>query len=340
MATATGAATRERVVAEAVRRFGTDGFSATSLDDVAGGAGIRKQSLLYHFPSKEDLLEAAALHAAAVVFETLDGALRHDDPGGLDRLDALVSAVHALANERTDVIGLIREVARVGPPLSDRVASALQPLVDAAAQWLQAAMDAGEVRRQDPRSALLTIYSAVVGHLTESSVRRVLAGESSSETTQSELVSFLRAALAPDPKLPDIRCATFVRAEPAAVYELFTTGIDRWFTTGAEVDPVEGGAIVWRWRDWGPDRVTAEARGTVLAAEPGRRFAFRWGEQEGEYATTVEVTFEQRDDCTVVRVRDFGYRPTPMGAEALMECAAGWGEALTLLKHCAESCIS
>ena len=191
----TGEQTRSRVLAEAVRAFGGRGYDAASLDDVAEAAGIRKQSLLYHFPAKEGLFAAAALHAAGEVFEALDGSLRDDDPGGLDRLTNIVAAVQHLAVSRPEVVGMIREVARTGPPLSDAVAEALRPLMDAAVAWLSAEMAAGAVRRQDPRAALLTIYSAVVGHLTESSVRKVLLD--GAEPPADELVAFLRAALAP-----------------------------------------------------------------------------------------------------------------------------------------------
>ena len=69
---------------------------------------------------------------------------------------------------------MIREVARAGPPVSDHVVAALQPLVDSAAAWLERGMDEGVIRKQNARLALLTIYSAVMGHLTESSVQRVL----------------------------------------------------------------------------------------------------------------------------------------------------------------------
>lgn len=191
-----GIETRERILTEAVRAFGSRGYAATSLDALAAEVGIRKQSLLYHFPSKEELLEAAALHAARAMGDALEDALGAD-PGGLDRLDALVVGAHRLADERPEVVALIREVARLGPPLSDRVAVALQPLVDAAVAWLEREMEAGEIRRQDPRVALLTIYSAVVGHLTESSVKRALLDGESRRTAERELVAFLRSALAP-----------------------------------------------------------------------------------------------------------------------------------------------
>ena len=135
----------------------------------------------------------------------------------------------------------------------------------------------------------------------------------------------------------EISHATLVRAPRERVYDAVATaeGLDGWFTTGAEVDPRPGGAIHWRWRDWGPDRVTAEDAGRVVEATPPERFVFEWHGQ-GEPATTVELTFEEREDGTVVRLRERGYLDTPAGRRGLMNCSTGWGEALTLLKFYVE----
>lgn len=189
--------TRERILDEALRRFAHDGYGRTSLDDVAEAVGIRKQSLLYHFGSKEDLFAAAATQAARAVAAAMEDAVQGPDPGELGRLEALVAAVHRLADEHPALFGMIREVARVGPPLSDRVAEALRPLAHSAVAWMERAMDAGRVRRQNPRVAILTIYSAIVGHLTESSVRAALLDGADRGDAERELVAFLRAALAP-----------------------------------------------------------------------------------------------------------------------------------------------
>ena len=40
----------------ALASFGTRGYEATSLDALAGELGVTKQTILYHFPSKEALL--------------------------------------------------------------------------------------------------------------------------------------------------------------------------------------------------------------------------------------------------------------------------------------------
>jgi uncharacterized protein YndB with AHSA1/START domain len=133
----------------------------------------------------------------------------------------------------------------------------------------------------------------------------------------------------------DIRCATFVRAPREHVYDALTTaeGLDSWFTSGAAVDATPGGVMHWRWRDWGPDRITTEDIGRVVDAQRPARFVFEWhGEGDPSWPTTVEVDFEDRDGGTVVRLRESGFRDTPQGREGLMICATGWGEALTLLK--------
>ena len=52
------AATRQALVTAARRRFGAEGFAATSLDDVVADAGVTKGALYHHFKNKDDLFLA------------------------------------------------------------------------------------------------------------------------------------------------------------------------------------------------------------------------------------------------------------------------------------------
>jgi TetR/AcrR family transcriptional regulator len=193
--------TRERILDGAVGSFGTRGYDATSLDDLAEVLGIRKQTILYHFPSKQALLEAvidrSAVELAAVLERTLARA-----GTGWDRVDAVVRSTFRLAARRPELLGLLREVSRLGPPFADRMTAALEPLVGRAAGFLEAEMEAGTMRRHDPRLLLLAAYSTVIGAATEVEVLRAVGYEPTLRSLmrrRRELLAFLRSALVVDP---------------------------------------------------------------------------------------------------------------------------------------------
>lgn len=136
-----------------------------------------------------------------------------------------------------------------------------------------------------------------------------------------------------DTVLPPIRHATWIDVSPERVYETLTTadGWNSWFTSRCTIDPVAGGSIVLEWSEWGPDAVSATDGGMVLEAVFPRRLSFQWT-PHGVAKTVVTFELEPRASGTVLRVTDHGYPSTPDGLEAFADCAAGWGEALTLLK--------
>src|ERR671937_478892 len=74
-----GEARKTTLVEEAIRQFGRDGYHRTSLDSVATAVGVRKQTLLYYFPTKEALLEGCVPEVSARVARALS-----DAPGALE----------------------------------------------------------------------------------------------------------------------------------------------------------------------------------------------------------------------------------------------------------------
>lgn len=192
--------TPDRILDAALASFGTRGYEATSLDAIAAQLGVRKQTILYHFPSKADLLDAVIDRSATELADTLERALAKAGPGWA-RVEAVVRSVFRLAARRPELLGLLREVGRLGPPAATRLSEALADLVARATAWLEAEMDAGNVRRQEPRLLLLSAYSAVIGVATEVEVLRALGVEPTAWSLvrrRNELLQFLRSALLVD----------------------------------------------------------------------------------------------------------------------------------------------
>ncbi|HZY08257.1 MAG TPA: TetR/AcrR family transcriptional regulator, partial [Ilumatobacteraceae bacterium] len=77
--------TRDRILDSATDLFGRRGVDAVSLDAIAADVGVAKQTLLYWFPSKDDLVRAVLVSAAQELTVLIDAAVRAapDDP--LDR---------------------------------------------------------------------------------------------------------------------------------------------------------------------------------------------------------------------------------------------------------------
>jgi AcrR family transcriptional regulator len=189
--------TADRILVAAMAEFGTRGYEATSLDDLAGVVGIRKQTILYWFPSKEVLLEAVVDRCADEVTTRLERGLAHAGEG-FDRVEAIVRVMFRLAARHPAMLGFLREVTRLGPPASTRLLARLQPLVDRAAGYLEDEMDAGRMRRHDPRLLLLASYSMVTGLATEVEVLRAFGEERSLPSLirrRDELLALLRASL-------------------------------------------------------------------------------------------------------------------------------------------------
>ena len=192
-------ATDERILVAAMRAFGTRGYDGTSLDDLARELGIRKQTILYWFPSKEALLAAVVDRCADEVTGRLVRGLEGAEDG-FGRVEAMVRAMFRLAARHPSMLGFLREVTRLGPPASTRLLGRLEPFIARASGFLEAEMAAGRMRRHDPRLLLLAAYSMVTGMATEVEVLRAFGEEPTLPSLlhrRDEMLSLLRAALEP-----------------------------------------------------------------------------------------------------------------------------------------------
>lgn len=192
---------RRRLLSEAIRLFGSTGYARTSLEAVASAAGVRKQTLLYYFPTKEALLDACVAEVSEGVAAALTEAL--DQETGQGKAEAVVRALFRLAGEWPEFANFVREASRLGPEVIESFAAVLEPLRLRAIGFLEGGMEEGWIRKQDPALLLFTLYTAVVGSITEAGVLRAVAGPDRGRIAlrrrEREVLAFVRSALSPPP---------------------------------------------------------------------------------------------------------------------------------------------
>jgi AcrR family transcriptional regulator len=192
--------TRQRILDAALDLFGTRGVDGVSLDEIAREVGVRKQTVLYWFPSKDELVDAVLETVASELVVVIDAAVRSSSEDPLDRVDAVVRAVFRPAVRRPALLGLVREMSRLPEAQADRLRARLQPLIDQCVEYISLEMDKGRLRRGDPRLIVSLAYATVTGLATEPEALRAVGWQPTAinlRHLRDELRSFLRAALAP-----------------------------------------------------------------------------------------------------------------------------------------------
>jgi TetR/AcrR family transcriptional regulator, mexJK operon transcriptional repressor len=182
---------RERVLRAAAAAFLQRGYHA-SVDDIARRAGVAKQTVYHHFPSKDRLFEAAACDLAKHILVELES-----DPS--DVRTALVAFARAYRKRVLGAEGLamFRTLTAEVPRFPGLARSVYQggagAMVKRLAAFLREAMAAGQLRRDDPRFAAELFLSMLAG---QERVRRLYGlngAEAEARRVPRIVACFLRA---------------------------------------------------------------------------------------------------------------------------------------------------
>lgn len=177
--------TRQRVIDSALLVFDAKGFTATTMDDIAGEAALNRATIYLHFENKTQILRAAVAGVPEVVpllVEILQAPDRSARRASLVRLYALWTAHLA------PVWGHLREAAVLDANTNEW----LMRFVTDQTKIIQRALEAGGVPRRDARARGLMLMC-----LMNEWVLRMRDTTLGSEAAVDALTDFFEAAALP-----------------------------------------------------------------------------------------------------------------------------------------------
>lgn len=192
-AESTVADTRDRLIQAARDAFMAEGYRA-SVDGIAARAGVAKQTLYNHFPSKDELFSESVGLVSAAITVALDG--RTDDVRAtLLRFGAAfrqkVQGDEGLAMFRT----MMAEAVRFPTLALAFFAKGPEQTAARLKAFIEGAMAAGRLRRDDPRFAAEMLLGMLnnLDHFRRLSGNTPLPGASEESRTGQIVDCFLRA---------------------------------------------------------------------------------------------------------------------------------------------------
>lgn len=142
--------------------FIKQGYTATSMRQIAEEAGIGKATIYHHFPDKQTIVLELLKSTMTRMDEALQKVKAEKEP--LSRIRTAVNISIKNLLESTDIMQIVnREVPGGRDQMKDKFQVFFQSYIDLLSESVQQGMDQGIFRKVDPDSAARTLMTMIQG---------------------------------------------------------------------------------------------------------------------------------------------------------------------------------
>ena len=152
---------KEQVIRKAAALFQKNGYSSTSMRDLAQALGIEAASLYSHIKSKEEILQSLCFEMAAQFRASLDKVESSNIPYSQKLRDGILGHIEVMAKDLTASAVFMNEHRYLSQPYLREFLLLRFNYINRFKKIIQGGINAGEFSNIDTKLAVMTLFSSL-----------------------------------------------------------------------------------------------------------------------------------------------------------------------------------